>query len=409
MVKLKKIKYILLVFISFFLFNTDAFAKESIKVYFFNGDGCPHCKEENKFLEKMKDKYPKIKVEKYEVWNNKDNQILMEKVKNKMDISENGVPLTIIGSTYVIGYTESFNDEIERIINFYLENNNKYSDVVGSIKNNTFKDKKVIDEFEKYEKKTDKETTIDAPILGKVNLKNFSISSAAVLIGLIDGFNPCAMWVLLFLISMLLGMKNRRRMWIIGITFLLASAGIYMAIMLSWINIVVNISASIIFRNIIAVIALIGAIININSFRKELKKDSGCQVVDSKKRKKIFSKIKKFTTEKSLFLALSGVILLAISVNVVELACSAGLPLVFTEILTINKITGISSFYYTLIYIFFFLLDDLIIFIVAMLTSKIAAISTKYNKYSHLIGGILMLLIGVLLIVKPEWLMFNFA
>lgn len=406
---MKKIKYILLVFISFFLFNTDAFAKESIKVYFFNGDGCPHCKEENKFLEKMKDKYPKIKVEKYEVWNNKDNQILMEKVKNKMDISENGVPLTIIGSTYVIGYTESFNDEIERIINFYLENNNKYSDVVGSIKNNTFKDKKVIDEFEKYEKKTDKETTIDAPILGKVNLKNFSISSAAVLIGLIDGFNPCAMWVLLFLISMLLGMKNRRRMWIIGITFLLASAGIYMAIMLSWINIVVNISASIIFRNIIAVIALIGAIININSFRKELKKDSGCQVVDSKKRKKIFSKIKKFTTEKSLFLALSGVILLAISVNVVELACSAGLPLVFTEILTINKITGISSFYYTFIYIFFFLLDDLIIFIVAMLTSKIAAISTKYNKYSHLIGGILMLLIGVLLIVKPEWLMFNFA
>ena len=406
---MKKIKYILLVFISFFLFNTDAFAKESIKVYFFNGDGCPHCKEENKFLEKMKDKYPKIKVEKYEVWNNKDNQMLMEKVKNKMDISENGVPLTIIGSTYVIGYTESFNDEIERIINFYLENNNKYSDVVGSIKNNTFKDKKVIDEFEKYEKKTDKETTIDAPILGKVNLKNFSISSAAVLIGLIDGFNPCAMWVLLFLISMLLGMKNRRRMWIIGITFLLASAGIYMAIMLSWINIVVNISASIIFRNIIAVIALIGAIININSFRKELKKDSGCQVVDSKKRKKIFSKIKKFTTEKSLFLALSGVILLAISVNVVELACSAGLPLVFTEILTINKITGISSFYYTLIYIFFFLLDDLIIFIVAMLTSKIAAISTKYNKYSHLIGGILMLLIGVLLIVKPEWLMFNFA
>lgn len=406
---MKKIKYILLVFISFFLFNTDAFAKESIKVYFFNGDGCPHCKEENKFLEKMKDKYPKIKVEKYEVWNNKDNQILMEKVKNKMDISENGVPLTIIGSTYVIGYTESFNDEIERIINFYLENNNKYSDVVGSIKNNTFKDKKVIDEFEKYEKKTDKETTIDAPILGKVNLKNFSISSAAVLIGLIDGFNPCAMWVLLFLISMLLGMKNRRRMWIIGITFLLASAGIYMAIMLSWINIVVNISASIIFRNIIAVIALIGAIININSFRKELKKDSGCQVVDSKKRKKIFSKIKKFTTEKSLFLALGGVILLAISVNVVELACSAGLPLVFTEILTINKITGISSFYYTFIYIFFFLLDDLIIFIVAMLTSKIAAISTKYNKYSHLIGGILMLLIGVLLIVKPEWLMFNFA
>ena len=216
------------------------------------------------------------------------------------------------------------------------------------------------------------------------------------------------MWVLLFLISMLIGMKNRKRMWAIGITFLLASAFIYMAIMLSWINIIVNISTSIIFRNIIAIVAIIGSIININSFRKELKKDSGCEVIDSKKRKKIFSKIKKFTTEKSLFLALGGTILLAVSVNVVELACSAGLPLIFTQILAINNISGIKAFYYTLIYMFFFLSDDMIIFFVAMFTTKISAISTKYNKYSHLIGGILMLVIGLLLIFKPEWLMFNF-
>lgn len=407
MIKLKKIRLILFILISFFVFNPSVFAKDNIKIYFFHGDGCPHCKEEDKFLEEIKDKYPKIKIEKYEVWKNKDNQVFMEIVKDKMKISDSGVPLTIIGSTYVVGYADTYNDKLERIINFYLDSN-KYSDIVGSIKNNTYNGKTVIDYFEKEDKKTNNSTTINVPIIGKTNLKNLSIESAAVLIGLVDGFNPCAMWVLLFLISMLIGMKNRKRMWAIGITFLLASAFIYMAIMLSWINIIVNISTSIIFRNIIAIVAIIGSIININSFRKELKKDSGCEVIDSKKRKKIFSKIKKFTTEKSLFLALGGTILLAVSVNVVELACSAGLPLIFTQILAINNISGIKAFYYTLIYMFFFLLDDMIIFFVAMFTTKISAISTKYNKYSHLIGGILMLVIGLLLIFKPEWLMFNF-
>ena len=156
----------------------------------------------------------------------------------------------------------------------------------------------------------------------------------------------------------------------------------------------------------IAIIALIGAIINLRAFIKS--RDSGCEVVDDKKRKTIFKKIKKFTHEKSLLLALVGVIGLAISVNLVELACSAGLPLVFTELLVINNVNSFMRFTYTLLYILFFLLDDLVVFFIAMFTMKITGISTKYNKYSHLIGGIIMLLIGILLIFKPEWLMFQF-
>ena len=138
-------------------------------------------------------------------------------------------------------------------------------------------------------------------------------------------------------------------------------------------------------------------------------KDSGCEVVDDKKRKKIFKKIKKFTSEKSFILALLGIVGLAISVNVIELACSAGLPLVFTQILALNKVVGFKAFIYTLVYIVFFLLDDMIVFSIAMYAKEITAISTKYNKYSHLVGGILMLLIGVLLLFKPGWLMFNFS
>jgi len=115
-----------------------------------------------------------------------------------------------------------------------------------------------------------------------------------------------------------------------------------------------------------------------------------------------------YASEKYFFLAILGIMGLAFMVNLIELACSAGLPLLFTQILAINNL---STFMYGLnifIYILFFLFDDLIIFTIAMITFKVTGISTKYTKYSHLIGGIIMLLIAILMIFKPDWLMFNF-
>ena len=230
----------------------------------------------------------------------------------------------------------------------------------------------------------------------------------AAVIGLVDGFNPCAMWVLVFLISMLLGTKDRKKMWILGLTFLFTSAFIYLLFMVAWLNVAIKMNTVIWLRITIAIIAIIAAFINLKSFYKSFKKDTGCEVVDSKKRKNIIEKIKKFTLEKSLILGLLGVMTLAVSVNFIELACSAGLPLLFTQILALNNLSKLSYMIYILIYIFFFLMDDIIVFVIAMFTLKITGISNKYSKYSHLIGGIIMLLIGLLMIIKPEWLMLNF-
>ena len=141
---------------------------------------------------------------------------------------------------------------------------------------------------------------------------------------------------------------------------------------------------------------------------KNLKTDDGCEVIDKKKRKTIFERIKKFTHEKSLLLSIVGIMVLAVSVNVVELLCSAGLPVVFSELLVINNISGTKAVLYDLLYILFFLLDDLIVFIIAIKTMDVVGISSKYNKYSHLVAGIIMLLIGILLLFKPGWLMLNF-
>ena len=402
----KYIKYIVISLFMFLIpFSVFAKGNDEITLYFFHGDGCPHCAEESKYLATIEDKYKNFKITKYEVWYNEENSELLNKVEQAFDISRGGVPTTVIGDVILIGYSDSTAGRIERAIEYYQEND--YIDQVQRIKDGTFEKEEVKDDFKKKEEKLDEELTVSVPVLGKVNLKKVSLVSASVIIGLIDGFNPCAMWVLLFLISVLIGMKDRKRMWALGLAFILTSAIFYLLIMLSWVTIAVKITTVIWIRNIIAIVALVGAIVNIRAFIKSLK-ESGCHVVDDKKRKKIFSKIKRFTNEKSFFIALAGVIGLAVSVNFVELACSAGLPLVFTELLALNNVSSSMKFMYTLIYVFFFLIDDLIVFFIAMFSMKIAGISTKYNKYSHLLGGLVMLIVGVLLLFKPEWLMFQF-
>ena len=397
---MKKILKIFIILTLLFSFSVNA--KEKVTLYFFHGDGCPHCAEEQTDLIDDLKKDSSINVEEIEVWHDSENKELLDKVISAYG-SRSGVPYNVIGDTTIIGYSESNGEKIKRAIEYYKTH--EYTDEIKKIKNG--ETVQINDQFSKEEEKTDQEQTIDVPIIGKVNLKNISIMSAAVLIGLVDGFNPCAMWVLLFLITTLISLKDKKRLLLLGSIFLLTSGFVYFLIMFSWLNIVVSVSTSIIFRYLIGVFAIGAGIYNLYNFLKGLKSDDGCEVVDKKKRKDIFKRIKKFTHEKSLLLAILGIMLLAVSVNIVELLCSAGLPLIFSELLLINNVTGVKAIGYDLIYILFFMLDDFIVFIIALKTLDVVGISTKFNKYSHLIGGLIMLLIGILLLVNPGALMFN--
>ena len=178
---------------------------------------------------------------------------------------------------------------------------------------------------------------------------------------------------------------------------------------MAWLKVMLSALQISYLKIIIGIVAILGALWNLYSYYKSVKnKDVGCEVVDNKKRKKIITKIKKFTTEKSFILAMLGIIGLAVSVNFIEFACSAGWPVIFTEVLALHDLSYMSYFGYILLYILFYLFDDIIIFLIAMVTLEVTGISNKYSKYSHLIGGILMLIIGLLMIFKPDWLMFNF-
>lgn len=404
---MKALKQILLIFIlSIFIMvplNVKA-SQRQVNVYMFYGKTCPHCEEATTYLNSIKDKY-NLKLYRYEVWYNDDNQKLMRDVADFMDVNVTGVPFTIINNKAIFGYSKSMTDETYRY-NIKEAAKESFVDEVG-VKIGVV-DKSELEKKQNDTKKSTESYKISIPIIGTVDLKSLSLPVLSILIGIIDGFNPCAMWVLLFLISTLIGMKDKKRLWTLGVTFLVTSSLIYLAFMVSWLQFAKMISAVAIVRLIIALVAIIGGALNLKSYADSLSNADGCDVVDAKKRKKIFSKIRHFTHEKKFIFAIIGVMLLAVSVNLIELACSAGLPVIYTQILAMNDLSTAQYWVYIIMYIFFFMLDDLIIFGIAVKTFEVTGISTKYSKYSHLIGGVIMIIIGILLVVKPEWLMFNF-
>lgn len=405
--KLKKLKYIVVLLI-LFLIPLNVNAKEKVTLYLFYGDGCPHCAKEKEFLKEIENKYDNLEIVKYEVWYNKNNSNLLSKVKKALNTENSYVPYTVIGEVGITGFSETIESDI--IYQIEKFSNQKHTDIVKDVLSGKTETKNENqNETDKKEDVTEKpveDREFNLPILGKVKAQEVSLPIVAIILGALDGFNPCAMWVLLFLISMLLPMKDGKRKWTLGITFLLSSALIYLLFMVAWLQVALTVTQIMWVRVAIAIVAIIAGLFNLQKFTET--KEAGCTVTNKEQKKKIINKIKKFTSEKSFLLAIIGVITLSFSVNLVELACSAGLPLLFTQILALNSLPTAQYWLYIILYIFFFLLDDLIIFAIAMFTMKLTGISNKYTKWSHLIGGMLMLIIGVLLIIKPEILMFNF-
>lgn len=424
---MKKILKFLIVFAVFLLLPVSAKADEKvINIHLFYGNGCPHCAAEEEFLSDYLKDRTDVKLYKYEIWYDSHNQELLSKVQKEMGTTnKNGVPFTVIGKKTIVGYADGVTDEqIKDAINYYL--NNDYRDyageITGKVKKTEVKEDIIKDESKTEDKKENKiekaddtkdsdqtDENVTVPVLGKINAKKVSLPILAVVLGFVDGFNPCAMWILIFLITMLFNMKDRKKMWILGLTFILTSGIVYLMFMLAWLNLATFISKIAFIRLLIAVIALVVGLINVYKYIDSLKKkDEGCDVVDKKDRKKIMEKIISITHEKKFIIALLGIMVLASSVNIIELMCSIGIPLLFTQILAMNNLSTFSYMIYMFIYIFFFLIDDIVIFVISMVTLKVTGLSTKYTKYSHLVGGIIMLIIGLLLIIKPELLMFNF-
>jgi len=381
---MKKIFWILLIVIFLSLAIKDDFslAQNQAEINFFYSAICPHCAKEEEFLKELKNQYPEIEIKEYEVISSQENQKILNEFYEKYQVpqKERGwVPVTFTPTKYFIGFTEQIGAEIESCIKECL---------LG-------------------EKPTSQKIKI--PILGEVDLSKMSLPVLTLTIGALDGLNPCAMWILLFLIALLINTRSRKRMWLIGGTFILASGIVYYLILTAWLNLFLAISYVNLTRILIGVFALGVGAWQIKTF---IGYRGVCPVTDgsSKLRDKIKNGLRvqaeKIAISPFTFAILGGVILLAFGVNLVEFFCSAGLPAIYTRILTLSQISTLSYYFYLLLYTFIFMLDDLIVFSLAVITLSRIGFTEKYNYWSTLIGGLLILALGILLIFKPELLMF---
>ncbi len=415
---MKKILFTFL-FIFLLLPFQASYADTEANLYFFYGEGCPHCAKEEVFLDKMEGKYDNIHIYRYEVWHNTKNAKILSQVASALNIEVSGVPILIGGDKFIIGY---YNDQttgkkIEELIQEITTT--QCVDQVGEILGLSKEDEQCnydcasgeecssecgcAGDFSSSDLK--KIDNVDLPFVGQINIKDFSLPFFTILIGALDGFNPCAMWVLLFLISLLLGMKDRKKMWILGGSFIFSSGAVYFLFLSAWLNLFLFLGFIFWIRIIIGLVALGSGFYHLKEYFKN--KKGTCHVTNNQQRRKVFEKLKDIVSQRNFLLALVGIVLLAGAVNLVELVCSAGLPAIYTQVLTLANLPTWQYYGYLFLYIFVFMLDDLFVFILAMITLRMQGISSKYTKWSNLIGGILMLIIGLLLIFKPGWLMFG--
>jgi hypothetical protein len=375
----------------FLISRTPVIAAEPVNLYFFFSLGCPHCAKETQFLNREIAPRDDVIIHAYEVSQNQDNAAIFAQMGQSLGIQVSGVPVTIIGDWYIVGYgsDDTTGQEILAAIQAVqqLPNPNQ------------------ITKLPLASPTPQPQPQPALPQISGINLDTLSLPLITMIIAAVDGFNPCAMWVLLFLISMLLGMQNRLKMWILGSVFILTSGVVYFFFLAAWLNVFLFIGFIQWIRLIIGLVALAAGIFQLRSFFKD--KSGGCEIVDASKRQKIFAQIKSITTGKYFFLSILGMMALAVSVNMVELVCSAGLPAIYTQVLSYNQLPTWQYYTYLGLYTLIFMLDDLAVFILAMISLQAMGIQSKYARFSKLIGGSIILIIGLLMLFKPEWLMFG--
>ncbi|MBU4315458.1 hypothetical protein KJ673_03590, partial [Patescibacteria group bacterium] len=324
----------------------------SAHLYIFHSESCPHCKEELAYLIKIskEDAYKDVQFLEFEVTQHPENSALLQEVGRVMDVDTSGVPLTVIGREVITGYLneETTGKQIRSALDNILENGDQ--DIVGSIikdlevEQSDVQDQAGDDTQNDTSAITSIPETLTVPIFGTIQTANVSLPILSTMLGLIDGFNPCAMWTLVFLISLLFGMKDKKRMWILGGTFIIASGVVYYIFMAAWLNILLFLGFLFAVRLIIGLVAIGGGAYSIHDFYTN--KDAECKVGDLDEKQKTMAKMQNILSRPSFIMALLGMIVLAAAVNLIELICSAGIPAVYTQILNMSGISAIGRYLY---------------------------------------------------------------
>lgn len=244
--------------------------------------------------------------------------------------------------------------------------------------------------------------TIDVPIFGELRVNELGLTLFSFLVGLVDGFNPCAMWVLVFLLSVLVNIRDRRKIILIAGTFVFVSGLAYFAFMAAWLNLFLLIGIARPVQVGLGCLAILIGSVNIKDFFA-FKQGVTLSIPESRK-PGLYRRVRSIVEAKYLAVAIGSAVALAIFVNMIELLCTAGLPAVYTQILTLHKLPLWQNYLYLAVYIIAYMLDDTILMVVVVATLSHRKLQEREGRWLKLISGLVVLALGVLMLFKPEWL-----
>ncbi len=392
------------------LVGTPSFSVSKVKIEYFGREDCKNCSNLKKFLGELSTKRNDFEVIEFEIDKKDSDKQFFDEVTNKLKLVK-GTPIIYVNERVIQGYNTD-NTTGKEIIREIEEGKKKEKILTlkefikeGNFRN-VSKDGAVCEvngvcEIPGTDGEKDKQVLVNIPFINKtIDLTNYSLPLMALVLGTIDGFNPCAMWVLILFLTALIAVGNKVKMFRVAGLFIFSEAIMYYLILTVWLYTWDFVGLDKWVTPIVGVVGVVGGIFFIRNYLK--KGDTlECEVTDFEKRAKISRKIKDIADKPFTLLTALGIIGMALSVNVIEFACSVGIPQTFTKILQINNISFIQRQLYTAIYILGYMIDDFIVFGLALLSVNKLHLTTKYSKWVNLFGGILMVILGLILIFKP--------
>ncbi len=365
-------------------YQGGAVSNRTVTLYYFWGEGCPHCAKAKPFLEGLSSKYPGLKIKSYEVFSHKENLDLLSRMAKSLGMEALGVPAFFIGGSMFTGFSEQISRDLREKVRLCMAHG-------------------CPDPFAQPGQALPRQPgTVTLPFLGEVVPTSFSLPVLTVVIAGLDSFNPCAFFVLFFLLSLLLHTHSRKRMALIGGTFVLFSGLVYFLFMAAWLTMFLVVGHLPAITVAAGTVALLIASINIKDFFF-FRKGVSLSIPETAK-PNLFQRMRNLLTAGSLPAIFTGTIVLAAVANSYELLCTAGFPMVFTRILTLHSLTHAEYYLYLAFYNVVYVIPLAVIVTIFVITLGSRKLTAWQGRILKLVSGLMMLCLGLALLINPDLL-----
>ena len=360
---------------------------------------CPHCAKAELFLQALKRKQPGLRIIIHDVTQESAALERLQLLAKNQGIGTVRVPAFQVGGQLIVGYSDELTTG--QLIRGALTRarisaqTQKSQDTSGSCE---------AEQSLSCEAGAEVSTQEPQPFVldffgHRLSLDEVGLPLFTLAMGLLDGFNPCSMWVLILVISLLAPMNNRPRMFAIAGTFIAVEGIAYFIFMAAWLNLFLLIGVSRISEIFIAAIALLAGFINLKDFWF-YGRGVSLSIPDAAK-PDIYARMRRILQAQNLTGALIGTVVLGVLVQIVEFMCTSGFPALYTRILTLKQLDRMSYYGYLLLYNLAYMFDDLIILAIGVITLSQHRLQEKEGRWLKLISGVVMVGLAFYLIIAP--------